>query len=494
MHGIIDNFRGLKVIVIGDAMLDSYLEGTSDRLCREAPVPVVSVQHRQNLPGGAANTAVNLRCLGSEVIFLSVIGDDQEGKLLQESLQQYDVPVHHLIVSPERATLAKQRVIAGSQMVVRFDQGSTQPVNESLEDQLIERMKQHYAECHAIIISDYEYGILSKRVIQAITRFQLENPCLIVVDSKRLHLYRDANITAVKPNYMEAIQLLALPQAKTSSDRATQIAAHTDEILNLTGAQIAAVTLDQEGAIVFERDHLPYRTYARPQPNSRSSGAGDTYISALTLALASGAETENAAEIAAAASSIVVGKEGTSACYTDELLSFFSSEEKLITDAFHLAARIASHRREGRKIVFTNGCFDILHSGHINYLNQAKMFGDILIVGLNSDESVRRLKGPTRPINTLEDRVQVLAALSSVDHIVPFDGDTPHELIRLIQPDVFVKGGDYSRANLPEADLVEELGGTIKILPYVKDHSTTNIIERIRNLDHASQAIDSHHQ
>ena len=227
----------------------------------------------------------------------------------------------------------------------------------------------------------------------------------------------------------------------------------------------------------------PYRTYAKPQLHSRAAGAGDTFISALALGLAGGFQVENATELASAAASIVVGKEGTSACYAEELLTFFSTNEKFVTDIFQLAAGISAYRRDSKRIVFTNGCFDILHRGHTTYLNRAKACGDILIVGLNSDRSVRHLKGPTRPINTLEDRAQILAALSCVDHIVPFDGDTPHELIQAIKPDIFVKGGDYTRETLPEAALVERLGGKVQILPYLENHSTTSIIEKIRQIE-----------
>lgn len=477
---LIESLAGLKVLVIGEAMLDSYLKGSSERICREAPVPVVSITDREHVPGGAANTAVNVHTLGGQVIFLSVIGEDTEGNLLRKVLADYGVPTDNLIVTAKRATLAKQRVIASHQMVVRFDQGSTEVLDPQTEAILIERLDQLFPECDALIISDYDYGILTPHVIKRIAELQEANPRVVVVDSKRLPDYRNINITAIKPNYGEAVSLLGVEKVRGTGERVVQIAAHGDQILDLTGAQIAAVTLDQEGALIFERDHLPYRTYAKPAPHTRSAGAGDTFISALTLSLAAGASTENAVEIASAAASIVVGKDGTSACYADELNSYFSTDEKYITDVFQLAARIAAYRRENLRIVFTNGCFDILHRGHINYLNRAKSFGDVLIVGMNTDDSVRRLKGPSRPINNLEDRAQILAALSCVDHIVPFEGDTPHELIKVIQPDVFVKGGDYTRETLPEASLVEELGGVLQILPYLEDHSTTSIIERIQ--------------
>jgi D-beta-D-heptose 7-phosphate kinase / D-beta-D-heptose 1-phosphate adenosyltransferase len=245
---------------------------------------------------------------------------------------------------------------------------------------------------------------------------------------------------------------------------------------------LSQLHLDTEGAIIFEEGRSPYRTYANPVPHSYAAGAGDTFVSALALALGAGAHTPAAAEIASAASSIVVCKEGTASCSSEELIEHFSTEEKFVNDAFQLTARIAYYRRNGLRVVFTNGCFDILHRGHISYLNKAKEFGDILIVGLNSDNGVRRLKGPDRPINSLEDRGQVLSALSCVDHIIPFDEDTPAELIKVIEPDVFVKGGDYTRETLPEAPLVEKQGGEVVLLPYISDRSTTGIIEKIQKL------------
>ncbi len=302
----------------------------------------------------------------------------------------------------------------------------------------------------------------------------------MVADSKHLDRFRALNLTAVKPNYNQAVKLLDLEKVDELNGRVDQVIQHGGKILQLANAQIAAVTLDRDGALVFERSHPVYRTYARPAPHSAAAGAGDTFVAALTLALSAGAQTPTATEVASAASSIVVQKCGTSTCHVQELKGYFSGDEKIVSDTFLMVARVAAYRHQGRKIVFTNGCFDILHRGHIVYLNQAKEFGDILIVGVNSDESVKRLKGPNRPINPLEDRMQVLSGLSCVDHIIAFHEDTPHELIKVVQPDVFVKGGDYTRETLPESSLVEELGGELQILPYIKDQSTTGVIERIR--------------
>ncbi len=477
---LMDEFSSLNIVVIGEAMLDTYLKGSSDHLCFEAPVPVVSVQEQENIPGGGANTAYNVHTLSGNVHFLSVVGNDVEGRQLVAALEDGGISTENIFMDPMRKTMAKQRVLSENQMLVRFDQGDTAPINRRAEDYLIARLKELFDQCDAVILSDYDYGVLTPRLVKALQALQEKNPHIIVADSKHLDRFRGLNLTAVKPNYNQAVKLLDLEKLDELNGRVDQMIKHAGKILQLANTQIAAVTLDRDGALVFERSHPVYRTYARPVPHSAAAGAGDTFVAALTLALAAGAPTPTATEIASAASAIVVQKSGTSTCHIQELKGCFSGDEKIVSDTFLMAARVAAYRHQGRKIVFTNGCFDILHRGHIIYLNQAKEFGDILIVGVNSDESVQRLKGPNRPINPLEDRMQVLSGLSCVDHIIPFHEDTPHELIKVIQPDVFVKGGDYTRQTLPESSLVEELGGELKILPYIKDQSTTGVIERIR--------------
>ena len=476
-------FAGLRVAVIGEAMLDAYLDGTTGRLCREAPVPIVDVDSVRDAPGAAANSAVNARALGATVRLLSVVGDDAEAARLRSSLEARGVADDpaDLLVDPARRTLARQRVVAASQLLVRFDQGTTAPVGPEVEGRLVARLDELFPTLDALIVSDYGYGILTPRVIEALARLRHEHPgVIVVVDSKDLAAYRAVAPTAVKPNYGEAAGLLGWDRAGGSTaDRAGRVAEASGRVLDLTGARIAAVTLDTDGALVVERDRSPYRTYARAEHHSRAAGAGDTFLATLALALAAGADTPAAAELASAAAAVVVGREGTVACSVGELLAVVAPGSKPAGDLDALAARLDADRRRGRRVVFTNGCFDILHRGHVTYLSAAKALGDILVVGVNSDAGIRRLKGPDRPINTLEDRVEVLAALSCVDHLVAFEDDTPERLIEALRPDVFVKGGDYTRDRLPEAALVERLGGEVRILPFVADRSTTRIIERI---------------
>ena len=478
--GLIDSFAGLRALVIGDAMLDSYVQGPASTLSQEAPVPIVKVAERRDVPGGAANTAANVQRLGGEAILVSVIGDDIEGALLRDALEASGVAADRVLVRPERRTLAKHRVVAGSQMLVRFDQGSTEPIAADAERALVDSLASLAPHCDAVIVSDYGYGVLTPRVIDALGRLQAEAPRVLVVDSKELRAYRHAGVTAVKPNYQQALALFRATGLSAGADRGDAIAAQGERLLDATGAQIAAVTLDTEGAVVIERGRPPYRTYAKPAAASSAIGAGDTFAATLALALAAGAHTPAAADLASAAAAIVVAKDGTTSCSAAELREHLSAGDKRITSIARLVALADAYREQGRRVVFTNGCFDILHRGHITYLNRAKALGDLLVVGLNSDESVRRLKGADRPINSTEDRVEVLSALSCVDQIVVFDEDTPVELIRALRPDLYVKGGDYTRETLPEAPVVESLGGKVRILPYVEDQSTTGVIARIQ--------------
>jgi D-beta-D-heptose 7-phosphate kinase / D-beta-D-heptose 1-phosphate adenosyltransferase len=480
LAALVDRFAGLEVAVIGEAMLDSYLEGSIHRFCPEAPVPVVNLSGRTDLLGGAANTAANVSRLGGQVTFLSVVGDDAEGLLLGQLLAGQGVATEQLLARSGRRTLHKQRVMAPTQMMLRLDQGSTEPVDSQTEQELIDRLAAVFSRSAAVIVSDYCYGILTPRVIRAIADLQARWSPVLVIDSRRLATFRDAAPTAVKPNYAEAAALLGAHALDGFRVRADGIASYGERLLELTGAQIAAVTLDCEGAMAFERGRPPYRTYAQVVRHASVVGAGDTFTCTLALALAAGTSTEEAAELAAAAAAVVVGKERTAVCSAQELREYVSAGGKLAGDLDRFLARLNFYRQQGRRIVFTNGCFDILHRGHITYLNRAKTLGDVLIVGVNSDDGIRRLKGPSRPINNLEDRVQVLAALSCIDHLVPFEEDTPCDLVRAIRPDVFVKGGDYTRERLPEADIVESYGGVIQILPFIQDRSTTGIIERIQ--------------
>jgi D-beta-D-heptose 7-phosphate kinase / D-beta-D-heptose 1-phosphate adenosyltransferase len=477
---LVRDLAGLNVLVIGDAILDSYLSGTADRICREAPVPIVALADRVDAPGGAGNTAVNAAALGASVRLLTVVGDDREGRVLARSLAARGVAADDLIADPTRETLSKNRLVADSQILIRFDRGTTEAAGPATEHEVVTRLRAAFPATDVVIVSDYGYGVLTPRVIDTLAELQAASPTVVVVDAKYPQRFRHVGVTAVKPNHGEAVRLLGTTTGHGGPGRAASIERHADDLFELTGARIVVVTLDVDGAVMLERGRPAYRTYARPSSNAKATGAGDTFTAALSLALGAGAHSVAAVELASQAAAIVVERDGTSTCSTAQLLERVGGAPAFVGDWDAVERLAASYRRAGKRVVFTNGCFDILHRGHIAYLNQAKAMGDVLIVGLNSDESVRRLKGPERPINSLEDRAHVLAALSCIDHIVAFDDDTPVRLIERIRPDVFVKGGDYRPDMLPERETVESLGGVVHILPYVEDRSTTGIIEHIR--------------
>jgi D-beta-D-heptose 7-phosphate kinase / D-beta-D-heptose 1-phosphate adenosyltransferase len=483
LNAMLDAFARLDVLVIGDAMLDSYSSGDAARLCPDAPVPVVDLRRRQDFGGGAANVAANLAALGARPTLLSVIGDDGEGALLEQVARDSGVLTTRTIRSPRRKTLVKHRILAGSQVVVRLDHGTAEELDSRDEHALIDALDTFVSQTEAVLISDYGYGTLTPRVLRRLGELLRRFDVILAIDSKNLARFRDLRPIVTKPNYRQACELLAdganAVALSQTEDRGEVIIDRTERLLKVTGARIVAVTLDKDGAVILEKDRQPYRTYARSASAPSPCGAGDTYLASFALTLAAGGATQIAANLASAAAGIVVGKDYTASCTALELREAMAADGRPGLDVEQLCGIVTAYRRQGRRIVLTNGCFDILHGGHISYLRRARTLGDVLIVGVNTDDSIRRLKGPTRPINCLDDRLRVLAALSCVDHLVAFAEDTPHQLIRRLRPDIFVKGGDYTRATLPEAGLVEELGGRVEILPMVADRSTTRLIDRI---------------
>ncbi|HEX2052060.1 MAG TPA: D-glycero-beta-D-manno-heptose 1-phosphate adenylyltransferase [Actinomycetota bacterium] len=475
---LLDALPSLEVAVIGDAMLDVYVEGTSHRLSQEAPVPVVDAAGETRHAGGAANTAVNVRRLGARTSLIALAGDDADGDALRALLRDAGVGDAVVCVGG-RMTMSKTRVVADGHIVVRVDRGDATPAAGPDERALAAAVDDALERCDAVIVSDYGYGAVTGAVVERLRARSAGARPVVVVDSKDLARFRAARPDAVKPNFGQAAALLGLAPAP-GARRADDVAAHAERLLDATGARLAAVTLDADGALLCERGRPPYRTYTRPRSDAHASGAGDTFVAALALALAAGADAAEAGEVATAAADVVVGAPRVGTCSALELREHEMLADKYVDDAERLAARVELHRRDGRRVVLTNGCFDILHRGHVSYLNRARRLGDVLVVGVNSDAGVRRLKGDGRPVNALEDRVQVLAALSSVDHVVAFDEDTPERLVEIVRPDVFVKGGDYTIDMLPEAAAVERHGGVVEILPYERDRSTTSLIERIR--------------
>jgi D-beta-D-heptose 7-phosphate kinase/D-beta-D-heptose 1-phosphate adenosyltransferase len=313
----IDIWQSLTVLVVGDVMLDSYLQGTTDRLCQEAPVPVVAITEQQDFPGGAANVAANVSRLGAKTWLLSVIGQDETGERLRSALCRHQVATPYLFSSSLRSTLSKQRVVGNHQVLIRFDQGSTHSLAEDFEQQIIQQLSELFPGCDAVIVSDYGYGVITSGIIQTLETLQRRYKKTLVIDSKNLALYQNVNASAVKPNYAETLKLLSLPP--DDRDRIQQLTPYTQMLLDLTGADRVAVTLDRDGVLMLERDQPYFHLPTRPAPTHHTSGAGDTFISALTLALAAQAPTPTAAQIATAATAISVSQPGTTVCTVEAL-------------------------------------------------------------------------------------------------------------------------------------------------------------------------------
>jgi rfaE bifunctional protein nucleotidyltransferase chain/domain/rfaE bifunctional protein kinase chain/domain len=487
LSSLVDGFADLRVVVVGDTVLDAYASGTPQGLCREAPVPVVDVERHEYACGGAANTAVNVAALGARAVLAAVVGEDPDGGRLRRRLQAADIGLR-LVPVRGRRTLAKRRLVADGQILLRFDEGDTGPVPPDAARQLVECIEGTVdAGVDAVLVGDYGAGTVDGRVREALAHRRGDIP-LLVVDAHDPRPWAAVRPDLVTPSFAEAWRLLDGDDADDDPGphaRPALVAAAADRLLATAGAGAVAVTLDAEGAVVVAAGREPQRTFAKPVPGGRTAGAGDAYAAAFTLALSVGVDLAEAAEVAqlaATAATRAAGTHalGTAACDIDALLATGGAADSCALSAGELVAQVAAHREQGRRIVFTNGCFDVLHRGHVGYLDQARRLGDVLVVAVNSDASVRRLKGPDRPVNAQEDRVAVLAALSSVDHVVVFNEDTPANLIALVRPDVYVKGGDYRPELIPEAPLVRSLGVEVRVLDYLPDRSTSRIIDQIR--------------
>jgi rfaE bifunctional protein kinase chain/domain/rfaE bifunctional protein nucleotidyltransferase chain/domain len=474
LAGLVREFPHARVLVVGDAVLDEWIEGCTRSVAREAPVPTVDVARRTLVPGGAANTAANVAALGGNARLLAVLGDDEAGDRLRGALADCRVAADCL-VHPARTTRAKRRVVADRHVVARFDDGDTAALDEALDAALARRLRAAADQADVVIVADYDAGTLAgPHVRRSVAQIAAERP--VLVDAHMLGPWRSTRPAVITPNWAEAVALTGPELARAAgdgADRVSAVRAVGPRLLAQGAARAAVVTLDADGAVVVRADapplHLPTRPVADPHP----SGAGDTLASALALGLAVGADLPAAATLAVAAATVVVQREGTTVCTAADLVP---TGWDRVVDTAQLPELLAAHRRAGRRIVFTNGCFDVLHAGHVACLAAAAAYGDVLVVGLNDDAGVRAAKGEGRPVNPLADRAQVLGALGNVDHIVPFPGAAPLDLIRVLRPDVYVKGADHDVERLPEARLVRELGGRVVTLPLLPDHSTSGVI------------------
>ena len=465
-----------RVLVLGDVMLDRYIWGDVERISPEAPVPIVRAHHNSEQPGGAANVAMNLAGLGAEVTVAGFAGDDEECFRLKEFLRRANVaPI--LVPVPGMPTISKLRILSGSQQMLRVDTESRAAVGEVAYDELLTQIKEALPGAGAVILSDYAKGVLTERVCRETIDAAKALHIPVLVDPKTPDFRRYRGATTICPNLNEL-------SAAVRGGRATleELFSAAEELIRDAELEYLVVTLSEKGiAVVRQGTRSVAPAVARQVFDV--SGAGDTVISVLALCLACGLPIENATQLANVAAGIVVSKVGTVPVYKFELLEALSPqiaikvEEKVLT-LDRLMGRVAGWRSNGEKVVFSNGVFDLLHMGHITLLESARSQGDRLIVAVNSDASVRKLKGEGRPLVAEHERAQILAALASVDAVTVFDDETPLGTINALRPDVLVKGGDYTEETIVGAKEVQAWGGRVKIIPRVAALSATDLIKR----------------
>jgi D-beta-D-heptose 7-phosphate kinase/D-beta-D-heptose 1-phosphate adenosyltransferase len=466
-------------LVIGDLMLDRYLIGEVERISPEAPVPVVLLKQENERAGGAANVAANLSLLGINTVMAGVIGDDAEGRALLEMLQGLHISSSAIVRSHERPTVTKTRILGGHQQMMRLDKESRLAFSESEASALLEQVSQAIAQRpDVIILSDYAKGVLSNELCQAVIAQAKTLDIPVLVDPKGRDYTKYQGATALTPNKKETSEACGIDA--TDTDRLLQAAANLRDRL---GLKFLAVTRGEEGISLLEQNetiHIP----AAAKQVFDVSGAGDTVIATLAAGLVHGLSHRQAFALANIAAGIVVGKVGTVPVNREELLAELISQDSVeqadkICELDTLLGRVRQWRQQKKRIVFTNGCFDLLHAGHVTYLEAARKTGDKLILGLNTDRSVSALKGPSRPVIHEADRARVLAALEAVDAVILFDEDTPLKLIDAIRPDVIVKGSDYSEDQVVGGKEVKSWGGKVALIDIVPGRSTSNIIEKL---------------
>lgn len=473
----INDIDNKNILVVGDVMLDTYFKGEVGRISPEAPVPVFLKKDEKCVPGGAANVAVNLVAAGQNVALMSVIGSDLAGESLQAKLIDCGVNCD-CVLKIERNTTEKTRFIASNnQQVMRLDVEDSSPIKNDVEDKLLDILDKKISHVDLIVISDYMKGLLTERFTQAVIEKSNRYGIKVLIDVKDRNWSKYRGAYLIKPNLNE---LKMLTGNSVNSDE--EILSAAQKLRKVCNSTYILVTCGARGMTLIG-EQIKYHVDSVGKEVFDVTGAGDTTISYLSACIANEMDICNSVKVSNYAAGIQVGKVGTSIVTLEEVRNVLIQKEKSGTNKIVSINNVSKLRDSfgNKKVVFTNGCFDILHVGHIRYLEEASKLGDVLVVGLNSDESVRRLKGPDRPINTERERGEVLCALRSVDYVIVFEEDTPYELIRSFEPDVLVKGGDYAIDQIVGRDIVENKGGKVVVLPFVEGKSTTNIITKIRH-------------
>jgi len=471
----VPDYHKARVLVCGDVMLDRYWHGPTSRISPEAPVPVVKIRDSENRAGGAGNVALNIATLGANPQLLGITGKDDNGAQLEQLLANAGVSCHFL-EHPDHPTITKLRIISRQQQLIRLD--FEEAFHATDLTSLYNDFDQQVADAGVVILSDYGKGSLSnpQRLIESARRAGVP----VLVDPKGTDFNRYRGATLITPNLSEFETVVGeCPDDET-------LVAKGRTLIQDYNLEAVLVTRSEKGMTLIRKDQQPFHLPTRAREVYDVTGAGDTVISVLAASLAAGSSMEEATVLANTGAGVVVGKLGTATVTTEELRTELRSESHQGAGVFAedaLAQLVEEARRRGEKLVMTNGCFDIIHPGHVQYLKEAKALGDRLLVAVNTDESVARLKGPTRPINPLDHRMAVLAGLESVDWVVPFGEDTPERLICRLLPDVLVKGGDYTIEQIAGGKCVQNNGGEVIVLSFKDNCSTTAIVKRIQNAE-----------
>lgn len=473
---ILPDFSKAKILIVGDLMLDRYWTGGTGRISPEAPVPVVNINDTEDRPGGAANVAINAASLGANVSLIGLCGKDENAQILRQKLESFDIDCRFFPVEG-MDTITKLRVMSRNQQLLRMDfEKSFADVNKSDLDAAFE---QTVESADLVILSDYNKGCLSTP--QSLIEKAKKAGKPVIVDPKGADFGKYQGATLITPNMAELTAITG--EAKDEAE----LVKHAHELRESLSLDALLLTRSEAGMTLFEKGQDEFHLPAKAKEVYDVTGAGDTVVSTLAVGMACGLPVQAACVLANLAASVVVGKLGTSTVTTTELAMTLGEQSVHLDGGVmteeQLVIALQSARERGEKIVMTNGCFDILHAGHVSYLEEAAALGDRLIVAVNTDASVTKLKGPGRPVNNASRRMAVLAGLSSVDWVVPFSEDTPRRLIERLLPDVLVKGGDYKLEAIAGAKEVMDNGGEVKVLSFEDGVSTTGIIDKIVNRD-----------
>ncbi len=476
----LDKISALNILCVGDIMLDRYIYGTVDRISPEAPIPVFTAKREERMLGGAGNVVRNLLSLGAHVSFASVIGDDITGTQLTGLVGAEKRLIPTLLTERGRVSTKKTRYVAASQQILRSDNETRDVVREETINKITELLLPELPDYHAIILSDYGKGLLTPALCRAVIDAARAHDIPVFVDPKQRDVSLYAGATVMSPNLKE----LALAAGVDAFENDDAIVSAAQALAVKHQFRYVLVTRGEQGMSLVDAAGLLVHLPAAAQQVFDVSGAGDTVIATLAATFAAGATMTNAATLANIAGGIVVGRLGTAVVHrTDMTAALYVHRARALQEKVLPVETacdiIANWRRDGLTVGFTNGCFDIMHAGHITLLTDAKSRCDKLIVALNTDASVRALKGPSRPVNAEMDRAQVVAALGVVDAVVLFDEDTPLELLKQLKPDVLMKGADYTKQQVVGWELVESYGGRVELLPLKDGYSTTNIIRKV---------------